>query len=425
MLELADLDHLRLAREDLLGEEVVGVGIGIGGGICEDEDLVVAVVGVADSGEDDTAGADPGEDQGGDVPLAELLVEVGGGERADAGLADDEVSRFGCDVFVDGACGRVAVQCRACRREDGGHPAVGWDGLVVGVLESHTDVADLAAVTADPADPTAPPLALTPLTAAGGSHDAFRPDIAFACYETDADNVQAAIRLRRILPDAVPVVACATGLAGTSLIAMLDRSASGYLANVHGFGLLDRICRPGVILNLDGEILARAAHRDYVRRRLAQGADLANDPALSAWDDLPESLRESNRAQVADIPAKLSAVGYELAPTEDWDSDLFSFPPEQIETLARMEHKRFVEERLRAGYRYGPKDTAAKLSPYLVPWEQLPEDIRDLDRDAVRLIPSLLAAAGYAIVSRRRESRPSAAGVTDGARPLDVPRSAG
>ena len=285
--------------------------------------------------------------------------------------------------------------------------------------------ADLVAVTADPADPMAPPLVLTPLTAAGGSQDAFRPDIAFACFETDADNVQAAIRLRRILPDAVPVVACATGLAGTSLIAMLDRSASGYLANVHGFGLLDRICRPGVILNLDGEILARAAHRDYVRRRLAQGADLANDPALSAWDDLPESLRESNRAQVADIPAKLSAVGYELAPTGDWDTDLFSFPPEQIEKLACMEHKRFMEERLRAGYRYGPKDTVAKLSPYLVPWEQLSEDIRDLDRDAVRLIPSLLAAAGYAIVSRRRESRPSAADVADGARPLDVPRSAG
>lgn len=266
--------------------------------------------------------------------------------------------------------------------------------------------ADVAAVTADPADAMAPPLVLTPAAAVDGSQNAFRPDVAFACFEADAENVQAAIRLRRSLPDAVPIVACASGLAGTSLIAMLDRPASGYLANVHGFGLLDRICRPEIILNLDREILARAAHRDYVRRRLAQGADLANDPALSAWDDLPDSLQESNRAQVADIPAKLSAVGYELAPTEDWDTDLFVFPPEQIEALACMEHERFVEERVRAGYRLGPKDTAAKLSPYLVPWDQLSEDIRDLDRDAVRLVPSLLAAAGYAIVSPRRESRP-------------------
>jgi RyR domain len=200
---------------------------------------------------------------------------------------------------------------------------------------------------------------------------------------------------------------------------MLDGSAGGYLTNMHGFGLLDQICRPEVILNLDREIFARAAHRDYVRRRLAAGADTAGDPALASWGDLSEDLRESNRAQVADIPAKLDAIGYEFAPTDDWDADLFRFTPEQVEKLSRIEHERYMEERLRAGYRYGPeKDLEAKLSPYLVAWEQLSESVRDLDRDAVRLIPSILAAAGYAIVPQRSQTPPAATrtvGVQDSA----------
>ena len=257
--------------------------------------------------------------------------------------------------------------------------------------------------------------------------EAGQPDIAFACLETDAGNVQAAIRLRRVLPDSVPVVACAAGAVGSSLITMLDRSAGGYLANMRGFGLLDQICRPEVILNLDREIFARAAHRDYVRRRLAAGADPADDPVLAAWGDLPEDLRESNRAQVADIPAKLDAIGYEFAPTDDWDADLFRFTPEQVERLSRMEHERYVAERLRAGYRYGPvRDPAAKRSPHLVPWEQLSESVRDLDRDAVRLIPSILAAAGYAIVPQRPQTPPAAtgtAGTKDSASPQQASAS--
>ena len=101
------------------------------------------------------------------------------------------------------------------------------------------------------------------------------------------------------------------GSRGSSLITMLDQSPAATWRTCTGSGLLDQICRPEVILNLDREIFARAAHRDYVRRRLAAGADPAGDPALAAWGDLSEDLRESNRAQVADIPAKLDAIGYE------------------------------------------------------------------------------------------------------------------
>jgi hypothetical protein len=76
-----------LPGEDFLGEELVHAWPGVGAGVGQDEDLVVAVGGVADGGQDHAAGADPGEDEGGDAAIAQLLIEVGGGEGAAPGLA--------------------------------------------------------------------------------------------------------------------------------------------------------------------------------------------------------------------------------------------------------------------------------------------------------------------------------------------------
>jgi hypothetical protein len=73
------------------------------------------------------------------------------------------------------------------------------------------------------------------------------------------------------------------------------------------------------------------------------------------------------------------------------------FAADDIETMARMEHERWVAERLLEGYNPGPRDVTRMTSPYLVPWGELEEGIRDYDREAVREIPGLLAAAGFEI----------------------------
>jgi TrkA-N domain/RyR domain len=255
-------------------------------------------------------------------------------------------------------------------------------------------IADVTPVAADLADPAGP---APPWPASAGAHDG--TTTAFACLDSDADNVQAVIRLRHALPEDVPIVACATGAAGSSLIALLDRSASGYLTNVDSFDLLDEICRPEVLLNLASESIARAVHQNYVRRRLAEGADPASDPALASWPDLPEGLRQSNRDQVADIRAKLDEIGYEFVPAAHWDDRPLEFSRDQVETLAVREHERWLGERRRAGWEYGPqRDARTKHSPYLKPWDELPEDIRERDREVVRQIPILLATAGFALV---------------------------
>ena len=48
------------------------------------------------------------------------------------------------------------------------------------------------------------------------------------------------------------------------------------------------------------------------------------------------------------------------------------------------------------------RDDGAKVHPCLVSWDELPESEKDKDRDAVRNIPVVLAAAGLRVIRKRR-----------------------
>lgn len=151
------------------------------------------------------------------------------------------------------------------------------------------------------------------------------------------------------------------------------------------------------------ETLAQAIHDDYVRRRRREGVLADDDPSVQAWHELPETLQRSNREQAADISRKLAAIGCEIAPSQAGPAQQMRLEPGEVELLARMEHDRWTEERVRQGWRWGPeRDVAGKRSPGLVGWSELPEDLRELDRDTVRAIPALLAHAGLAVLRRHR-----------------------
>lgn len=100
---------------------------------------------------------------------------------------------------------------------------------------------------------------------------------------------------------------------------------------------------------------------------------------------------------------KLKAVGCGIAPLTDWDVELFKFSPDEIEKMAEMEHERWIEERLRSGWKPGSKDVKKKTSPYLILWGQLPEDIKELDRNTIRNMPAFLARACFQIYRLKQE----------------------
>jgi RyR domain len=147
------------------------------------------------------------------------------------------------------------------------------------------------------------------------------------------------------------------------------------------------------------ERLARAVHEEYVQSRLAEGGHASDDPSLGSWDRLPETLKASNRSQAEHIETKLHAIGCALVPIHGVEAAQFDFTDDEIEILARMEHDRWVEERLRSGWQYGSaRDVRTRRSPYLVPWEELSEKIRDLDRETVHRLPRHAARTGQQIV---------------------------
>jgi hypothetical protein len=70
-----------------------------------------------------------------------------------------------------------------------------------------------------------------------------------------------------------------------------------------------------------------------------------------------------------------------------------------MERLAEAAHKVWMEGKLRDGWRYGPiTDKDKKIHSCLVRYSQLSEADKESDRDMVRGIPSILAAAGYKMV---------------------------
>lgn len=154
------------------------------------------------------------------------------------------------------------------------------------------------------------------------------------------------------------------------------------------------------------EILARAKHEDYQRLALERGETVDENPSLVPWDQLPGSLKESNRRFAEMVGAQVAQLGWELRPlSHAVATDEGAVPPEVLERLARTEHDRWMEALQRDGWQptTGAKDPHRRLHPLLVPWEELPEEEREKDRDVIRGLPRMLALVGYELVVPDRE----------------------
>jgi hypothetical protein len=167
-------------------------------------------------------------------------------------------------------------------------------------------------------------------------------------------------------------------------------------------------------LDLEGEVLeelSKAAHEVFCEGLVEQGYSYGprtdevkrRHRALVPYEDLDEDLKESNRENVRHIPNKLAEAGYVMLPARS-NEPPFDFPGPELERLARMEHARWSEALRREGWRHGGvTDDGRREHAALLPWENLPEDEREKDRDLVRSIPKILARAGYAIILKHRE----------------------
>ena len=141
--------------------------------------------------------------------------------------------------------------------------------------------------------------------------------------------------------------------------------------------------------------LARAIHEDYMQARRDDGSHNPADPSHQDWTYLGQGFRNSSRAQADHLEVKLRAVRCRRVLRAEREKKVVALTPEEVEILAEMEHARWCAERFLAGWTVGsPKDKARKITPDLVPWRDLPEPIREFDRQAVRRLPEHVALLG-------------------------------
>lgn len=142
--------------------------------------------------------------------------------------------------------------------------------------------------------------------------------------------------------------------------------------------------------------LARRFHEEFVRARKLKGEKL-NVP--ENYDELPLDKKRSNIGAAEDIPRKLRAIGCaarRLRPGEFPCTPLIT--EQEVETLARLEHDRWMQEQRLQNWTYGKtRDAITKRTPNMVPYERLDESTREYDRESVRAIPRVLAQTGFEI----------------------------
>jgi len=144
------------------------------------------------------------------------------------------------------------------------------------------------------------------------------------------------------------------------------------------------------------EKLAKMIHHEYNIKQLETHPE--REIAYPTWESLPDDLKHSNLRQAREIANQLRLIECVIVPKGSKYNRISSFTDDEIEYLAKRVHMIWVEEYVKRGWKYGEeKNVDEKLTPYLVPYEQLDEKIKQLDRDVVKNIIPLLDSIGLAV----------------------------
>jgi len=238
--------------------------------------------------------------------------------------------------------------------------------------------------------------------------------IAYICLDDDTLGLYAALTLHH--HTAGKNVRFIVRMDHNSSVAKLiadEQVGLGRIREIHPVNMFELTANSQLILAGEEEILARSIHENYCTKEWLRGQTHDTNRLLVTWDELGaltekkdgisgEKYRKSNREQANFIWTKLSLVGCEIGPVTDWDAPTgFRFTQEEIEHLSRLEHERWMKEKLEDGWRYGEqRDDAKKIHPSLVPYDELSESEKEKDRDTIRQIPEILSGIDFQVYRR-------------------------
>src|SRR5262249_42414212 len=132
--------------------------------------------------------------------------------------------------------------------------------------------------------------------------------------------------------------------------------------------------------------LAKAFHAHWL-------ASLPNDstsPAKRPWSMLAETFKMANRRRADLVPIHLAQAGLSLVPSTE--PRILRLDEEEIEMLARLEHRRWLIDRRLLPFEYS--DAMAEglqRHPTFVEWDHLPEVVREANRNEARKLSTILS----------------------------------
>jgi voltage-gated potassium channel Kch len=220
----------------------------------------------------------------------------------------------------------------------------------------------------------------------------------FICVGNDNLTIAWALSIQKLIKNlTVPILLSMNQSSGLSKLLNDETSNYSSAKYIQTFDTVKMACNISILENSILETLARQIHQEYVAKQKDKGVTELDNPSIVPWNQLPLTLQDSNRNQAKHIMEKIELIGCDISILMDWRDPLFEFEAKELENLSRTEHDRWVEDRIKLGWKQGPKDVANKITPFLIPYEELTEEIKDLDRDTIRNIPLLLAKTGFSI----------------------------
>jgi homoserine dehydrogenase len=222
------------------------------------------------------------------------------------------------------------------------------------------------------------------------------PTIVFLTAAPGTDELQAVFALhRRYGGRGIPIVVAVrddrSGVAKT-----LEKSELTRLQAVEPVAVLGSTLTPDLLRRRTRQIIAKARHEQYLRDEIAKGRSLGERRSLVNWEDLPPDLRASNLDFADGIGAAIEGASCRVVPNPlAARPRSVPFSPDTVEQLAEKEHERWRSAE-------APRNPG---HPSLVPWDELSEEEKEKDREAIRGIPQLLASAGFEMQRTGRAQR--------------------
>ncbi|HTW91429.1 MAG TPA: TIR domain-containing protein [bacterium] len=157
--------------------------------------------------------------------------------------------------------------------------------------------------------------------------------------------------------------------------------------------------------------LARVLHAAYTESTGARPGD---------YDTLSSEEMDNNLGAARLTRAKLLDVGIRIEPRlASGPAQKFSFTESELDRLARVEHDRWLREKLLRGFAYAPEsDKRLKLNLCAVPFDRVPAEMRRIDYDMTRALPVGLWELGYTLV-RVKSLRPRSPALSEA--PVEQP----